>query len=140
MNENKNEIVKPVENGDSYKEAQRVGFALLMGVSEILKEYESYLHYYNDSVDREALKASIRKLKREIPQGYKSLGIEDPGEPELSESNEPMDLNFLLSKITRAASNFFILVMAHPDSWEDNYLNVDLDNLSLYLTIFERQE
>ena len=51
-----------------------------------------------------------------------------------------MQYGFLLSKLTRAASNFFIIVMSYPESWEDNYLNVDLDNLHLYLTIFKRQE
>ena len=129
-----NEVIKP---GNDYKEAQRVGFALMRCVRNIIMEYDPG---YDSVPDYEFLGDVVEMFLREVSLGYSSLGLSIGPDPEPEYNGVDMELGFLLSKLTHAASNFFIIVMSYPESWEDNYLNVDLDNLHLYLTIFKRQE
>jgi len=123
-----------------YEDAQHAGFGLLTEVGEILDTYKRH-RFYKVPLDKKNLIEEVGDVLWYLSVGYHSLKKEMPDTPPvLMETKVEVDLDFLLAKIARSASNFFVIVMVNPDSWEDNYLNIDLDNAYGYLSIFCEQE
>ena len=123
-----------------YEDATHAGFGLMTEVGEILDTYKRH-RFYKVPLDKKNLIEEVGDVLWYLSVGYHSLNRKMPDTPpNIMETKVKVNLDFLLAKIARGASNFFIITMANPDSWEDNYLNVDLDNIYSYLSILCDQE
>jgi hypothetical protein len=74
----------------------------------------------------ELLSQAYREMGKPMPSNFKQV--------------DQLPRDFLLAKIIRGASNFFVIIHAYPDTWEDNYLDMDLDTILNFLTVLTIQE
>lgn len=128
-----------LETSNNYCDAQHAGFGLMTEVGELLDTYKRH-SFYGTELDRKNLVEEVGDILWYIALGYHSLGKVMPEPPRLTEAQVTLNLDFLLGKFARNASNFFAIVQCYPDCWDDNYLDIDLNNMLGYLKIYVEQE
>ena len=74
-------------------------------------------------------------LAKCVIEGYGVLGMEMP---EMVSIEETLEVDFIIAKLVRHASNFCYFGMTHLENWEDQSLGMDLGALRQYIELINR--
>jgi NTP pyrophosphatase (non-canonical NTP hydrolase) len=135
------EALKTLAPSESkYIDATHAGFGFMTEVGEILDTYKRH-RFYKVELDKKNLIEEVGDVLWYIALAYHAMGKEMPEVPTtVAEEGVVVPLNMLLAKLGHYAANFFSITLTWEHSWEDNYLEYDLNQLHKFLAHFTKQE